>query len=152
MTLFSSLVFRAVGRDPKLGKKKGGVKVHTVIGANEGVPGDIRFTSAATHDSFMLKPANFDDGDVLAMDRAYIDYEKFEELTRRGVTYVTKMKKNLTYETVSESLLLDDGKFGKNPLRKSSFTRTARRTGPGSFRMLKPRHPEGDARSRKSSS
>ena len=102
--------------------------------------------------SFMLKPANFDDGDVLAMDRAYIDYEKFEELTRRGVTYVTKMKKNLTYETVSESLLLDDGKFGKNPLRKSSFTRTARRTGPGSFRMLKPRHPEGDARSRKSSS
>ena len=121
VTLFSSLVFRGVGRDPKLGKKKGGVKVHTVIGANEGVPGDIRFTSAATHDSFMLKPANFDDGDVLAMDRAYIDYEKFEELTRRGVTYVTKMKKNLTYETVSESLLLDDGKFRKRSVKEVVF-------------------------------
>ena len=35
--------------------------------------------------------------------------------------------------------------------RRSSFTRTARRTGRGSFHMLKPRHPEGDARSRKSS-
>ena len=49
---------------PSWERKKGGVKVHTVIGANEGVPGDIRFTSAATHDSFMLKPANLDNGDV----------------------------------------------------------------------------------------
>lgn len=47
VTLFSNLVFRGVDRDPKLGKKEGGVKVYTVIGANEGVPGDIRFTSAA---------------------------------------------------------------------------------------------------------
>ncbi|MDO4946480.1 MAG: hypothetical protein Q4E52_02770, partial [Fibrobacter sp.] len=33
-TLFSNLVFRGVGRDPKIGKKKGGIKVHTVIIAN----------------------------------------------------------------------------------------------------------------------
>lgn len=71
--------------------------MHTVIHANEGVPSDVRFTSAATNDSFMLKPSNFQEGEVLAMDRAYIDYEKLEELTNRGVTYVTKMKKNLTY-------------------------------------------------------
>jgi len=32
------------------------------------------------------------------MDRAYINYDKFEELTDRGVVYVTKMKKNLNYE------------------------------------------------------
>ena len=32
------------------------------------------------------------------MDRAYINYEKFEELTERNVVYVTKMKKNLSYE------------------------------------------------------
>ena len=61
------------------------------------VPSDVRFTSTATNDSFMLKPSNFQEGEVLAMDCAYIDYEKLEELTNRGVTYVTKMKKNLTY-------------------------------------------------------
>ncbi len=32
------------------------------------------------------------------MDRAYINYTKFEELTDLGVVYVTKMKKNLNYE------------------------------------------------------
>ena len=93
ITLFSNLLFKGVGRHPKTGRKKGGIKAHTVIHANEGVPSDVKFTSAATNDSFMLKPANFNDGDVLAMDRAYIDYAKLEELTRRGVIYVTKMKK-----------------------------------------------------------
>jgi len=94
ITLFSNLLFKGVGRHPKTGKKKGGIKVHTVIHANEGVPSDIKFTSAATNDSFMLKPTTLSKGDIMAMDRAYIDYEKFQQLTERGVTYVTKMKKN----------------------------------------------------------
>ena len=97
ITLFSNVLFKGVGRHPKTGKKKGGIKVHTVIHANEGVPSDIRFTSAATNDSFMLKPGSIGKGDIMAMDRAYIDYAKFEELTQRGVTYVTKMKKRLRY-------------------------------------------------------
>jgi len=97
ITLFSNLIFKGVGRHPKTGKKKGGIKVHTVINANEGVPSDIKFTSAATNDSFMLKPSTLDKGDIMAMDRAYIDYEKFEELTQRGVVYVTKLKKSLKY-------------------------------------------------------
>lgn len=69
-----------MGRHPKSGKKKGGIKVHTVIHANEGVPSDIKFTSAATNDSFMFKPTNLSKGDILAMDRAYINYEKFNSL------------------------------------------------------------------------
>lgn len=97
ITLFSNLLFKGVGRHPKTGKKKGGIKVHTVIHANEGVPSDIKFTSAATNDSFMLKPTTLSKGDIMAMDRAYIDYEKFEQLTERGVIYVTKMKKSLKF-------------------------------------------------------
>lgn len=121
VSLFSNLVFKGVGRDPKLGKKKGGIKVHTVINANEGVPSDIKFTSAATHDSFMLKPENLAPGETITMDRAYIDYEKLEELTARGVTYVTKMKKNLTYETIEECVLLDDGKYRHRSVRTVVF-------------------------------
>ena len=97
ISLFSNLIFKGVGRHPKNGKKKGGIKVHTVIHANEGVPSDIKFTSAATNDSFMLKPSTLNKGDIMAMDRAYIDYEKFERLTQKGVVYVTKMKKSLKF-------------------------------------------------------
>ena len=35
-SLFSDLLFKGVGRHPKTGKKKGGIKVHTSIYANEG--------------------------------------------------------------------------------------------------------------------
>ena len=106
ISLFSNLIFKGVGRHPKTGKKKGGIKVHTNIHANEFVPSDIKFTSAATNDNFMLKPANYNDGDIIAMDRAYIDYARFEELTNRGVTYVTKMKKNLVYDTLSDTMYM----------------------------------------------
>lgn len=107
ITLFSNLIFKGVGRHPKRGKKKGGIKVHANIHANEGVPSDIRFTSAATNDSFMLLPSNYACGDIIALDRAYINYSKFEELTRREVVYVTKMKKNLVYETESDTMYID---------------------------------------------
>ena len=102
VTLFSNVLFKGVGRHPKTGKKKGGIKVHAVIHANEGVPSDIKFTSAATNDSFMLKPTTLHKGDIMAMDRAYIDYEKFQQLTERGVVYVTKMKKSLKYTILSD--------------------------------------------------
>lgn len=102
ITLFSNILFKGVGRHPKTGKKKGGIKVHTVIHANEGVPSDIKFTSAATNDSFMLKPSSLSKGDIMAMDGAYIDYEKFEQLTQRGVIYVTKMKKSLKFTVQSD--------------------------------------------------
>ncbi len=104
ITLFSNLLFKGVGRHPKTGKKKGGIKVRTVIHANEGVPSDIRFTSAATNDSFMLKPATLSKGDIIAMDRAYIDYGKFQQLTERGVIYVTKMKKSLRYTVLDDTM------------------------------------------------
>ena len=107
ITLFSNLIFKGVGRHPKTGKKKGGIKVHANIHANEGVPSDIRFTSAATNDSFMLRPSNYTCGDIIALDRAYIDYAKFEELTGRDVVYVTKMKKNLVYETESDTMYMN---------------------------------------------
>ena len=106
ITLFSDLLFKGAGRHPKTGRKKSGIKVHANIHANDGVPSDVRFTSAATNDSFMLVPSNYAQGDILAIDRAYIDYAKFEELTKRGVTYVTKMKKSLVYTVESDRMYM----------------------------------------------
>ena len=112
ISLFSNAIFKGVGRHPKTGKKKGGIKVHSVIHANEGVPCDVQFTSAATNDSFMLAPSYYQHGEIVAMDRAYINYGKFEELTDKNVVYVTKMKKNLTYEVLVDCMDMNtDGKM-----------------------------------------
>ena len=112
ISLFSNAIFKGVGRHPKTGRKKGGIKVHSVIHANEGVPCDVQFTSAATNDSFMLTPNYYQHNEIVAMDRAYINYEKFEELTEKNVVYVTKMKKNLTCEILVDCMDMNaDGKM-----------------------------------------
>jgi len=123
ITLFSNLLFKGVGRHPQTGKKKGGIKVHTVIHANEWVPSDIKFTSAATNDSFMLQPATLHKGDIIAMDRAYIDYGKLEEMTQRGVLYVTKMKKNLKYNVLSDTMYQTPDGLMEVRIQQVSFTR-----------------------------
>jgi Transposase DDE domain. len=112
ISLFSNAIFKGVGRHPKTGRKKGGIKVHAVIHANEGVPCDVQFTSAATNDSFMLAPSYYQHDAIVAMDRAYINYEKFEELTDRNVVYVTKMKKSLNYEVLEDCMdMTPEGKM-----------------------------------------
>ncbi len=114
ITLFSNVIFKGVGRHPKTGKKKGGIKVHSVIHANEGVHCDVKFTSAATNDSFMLAPSHFKHDEIIALDRAYINYEKFEELTERNVVYVTKMKKNLKYEVLVDCMDMNEDGLMEN--------------------------------------
>ena len=79
---------------------------------NEGKPCDVQFTSVATNDSFMLAPNYYQHEEIITMDRAYINYRKFEELTDKGVVFVTKMKKNLTYETLVDCMEMNtDGKM-----------------------------------------
>ena len=123
ITLFSNLIFKGVGRHPKTGKTKGGIKVHTVIHDNEGVPSDIRFTSAATNDSFMLNPNKLSKGDIMAMDRAYIDYEKLETMTQRGVIYVTTMKKNLKYKLLTNAMFQTPEGLMEVRIQHVSFTK-----------------------------
>lgn len=96
ISLFDNIL-KGVGRHPKSGKKKGGMKVHTVMKYIVGVPMVVQLTSAAKHDHYLLKEVHLPKDSTLAMDRAYIDYAQFQRLTDEGVCYVTKMKKNLKY-------------------------------------------------------
>lgn len=100
--LFSNIL-KGVGRNPKHGKKKGGIKAHCVIKAEENIPHLIRLTQAATHDHTILKELSLPEGSFIAIDRAYIDYEHFESFTQKGVFYVTKMKKNLVYSAIEDN-------------------------------------------------
>lgn len=110
ITLFSSIL-KGAGRNPKHGKKKGGIKVHSVIKATENVPYLTRFTSAATHDHFLMKEVSLPSGSFITFDRAYINYSEFERLTNQNIFYVTKMKKNLTYKIETDKMTVHpDGK------------------------------------------
>lgn len=64
---------------------------------------------------------------VNGMDRAYIDYEKFEELTEKGVIYVTKMKKSLVYSVLSDTMYqTPDGLIGSQDTECNIFKENKR--------------------------
>ena len=101
ITLFKQIL-KGAGRNPKRGKKKGGLKVHTLIASDENVPQMIIMSSAATHDHIMLQHLDTPEYSFIAFDRAYVNYAQYELFSQRNITYVTKLKKNAAYDSLDE--------------------------------------------------
>lgn len=120
ITLFDNIL-KGVGRHPKSGKKKGGMKVHTVMKYHVGVPMVVQLTSAAKHDHYLLKEVHLPN--TLAMDRGYIDIAQFQRLTEEGVCYVTKMKKSLKYEVLESTTYINSKGLVSYIDQKVQFTR-----------------------------
>ena len=75
ITLFANIL-KGVGRHLKSGKKKGGLKVHTVMKYHVGVPMVVQLTSAAKRDHYLLKEVHLPKDSTLAMDRSYAEHTK----------------------------------------------------------------------------
>ena len=99
--LFSD-VLKGVGRNPLAGRKKGGIKMHTMINACEDVPCLIRFTSAATHDHTFLKELDLKKGSFVVFDKGYVDYTQYHNWTLEDIYFVTRQKANAVYESLEE--------------------------------------------------
>jgi hypothetical protein len=54
ISLFKDIL-KGVGRNPKEGKKKGGIKAYAIIKASENVPCLIRYREAVRHDNMFLR-------------------------------------------------------------------------------------------------
>lgn len=106
ISLFSDIL-KGVGRNPVNGKKKGGIKMHTMINALEDVPCLVRFSSAATHDHTFLKDLNLEKGSFVVFDKAYNDYLQYLEWTDDDIYFVTRQKENAVYKTIGEFDLAD---------------------------------------------
>jgi hypothetical protein len=107
ISLFSDIL-KGAGRNPLEGKKKGGIKMHTMINASEDVPSLVVFTSAATHDHVFLKELHLQKGSIVVFDKAYTDYLQFLQWTLDEVSFVTRMKDNAVYESLLENDIPND--------------------------------------------
>lgn len=106
ISLFQEIL-KAAGKNPVNGKRKGGIKVHTLIDASEDIPLKIKFTSAAAHDVPFLKEINLNRGAVVAFDKGYVDYKEYQRFSDEGMFYVTRLREKAIYE-VLESLEVAD--------------------------------------------
>jgi len=99
--LFSD-VLKGAGRNPLNGKKKGGIKMHTMIDSREDVPCLVRFSSAATHDHTFLKDLALKKGSFVVFDKGYVDYQQYHNWTLDDIYFVTRQKENAVYQSLEE--------------------------------------------------
>lgn len=92
ISLFTQ-AFRGAGRNPINGQKKGGVKAHTVIKADEDVPVFVNMTDAANSDHKILSKMNLAPGSYVSFDMGYVDYEEWERFSINDIYYVTREKR-----------------------------------------------------------
>jgi hypothetical protein len=101
ITLFKDIL-KGCGRNPLEGKKKGGIKAHTIIDMNNGQPCFVRYTEAARHDHVLLADVKLDSGSFIVFDRGYVDYDQYERFTQEDVFYVTRLKDNAVFKQGEE--------------------------------------------------
>jgi len=111
MSLFSDIL-KGVGRNPINGKKKGGIKMHTMINASDDVPTLIRFSSAATHDHTFLKDLGLKKGSIVVFDKGYNDYEQYLQWNFDEVYFVTRQKDNAVWTSIEEFEIPEGTDYG----------------------------------------
>jgi hypothetical protein len=81
-------------------RAKGAVKLHLLLDHDGYLPSFAVLTEGKTHDLQVARKLAFEPGAVVVFDRGYSDYEWFAELGRRGVFFVTRLKRGAAYEVV----------------------------------------------------
>lgn len=102
MSLFKDIL-SCVGRKPKTGKSKGGIKMHTVINVDEMVPKMVWFSSAATNDHVLLDKLTCNSNTIYVFDKGYNDYKAFEKFCKHDTGFVTRIKDNAVYDFIDEN-------------------------------------------------
>jgi hypothetical protein len=95
--LFSDIL-QGVGRKPLDGsRRKGGIKVHTMMDAFSGVAEFVRMTEARVHDKKFLYRLKVEPNSWLVFDKAYTSYQQFAKWTAEKVWFVTRMKEDAVF-------------------------------------------------------
>lgn len=101
ISLFKEILKNA-GRPSVSGKKKGGLKVHTLLKADEDVPCLVTMTAAAKHDVPFIQGLKLPKGSFVVFDKAYVDYKQYALWNQQGIYYVTRMRNKAIYEHISD--------------------------------------------------
>lgn len=81
-------------------RTKGGMKVHVLLDHSDYMPSYAVITEAKRADVRIAQTLELKPGSIVAMDRAYNDFELFGRWTRSGVFFVTRLKEGTAYELV----------------------------------------------------
>jgi len=100
----------------KFRRTKGAVKLHLLLDHDGYLPSFAVITDGKQSDIKVARKMHFDPGTVLVMDRGYIDYEWFIQLTRQAVHFVTRLKDNASFDVVENRPVPQKGNILKDQI------------------------------------
>src|SRR5258706_60811 len=104
MSLDGSIIDLSVGMFDwaKFRRTKGAIKLHLLLDHDGYLPCFAVVTEGKRSEIKVARTLRFAAGTILAIDRGYVDYEWFRELTQEEVYFVTRMKEKAVYEVKEE--------------------------------------------------
>jgi hypothetical protein len=79
-------------------RRKGAVKLHTLIDLRGNIPCFIRVSHGKTHDVNILDELPIEPGAFYIMDKAYVDFTRLYRLHQQSAFFLTRAKSNLNYK------------------------------------------------------
>jgi len=81
----------------KFRKRKGAIKLHTLIDVQSQIPVCITITTGKVHDVNILDEMFFDPAAIYVMDRGYVDFRRFFKISQSSAFFVTRAKSNIQF-------------------------------------------------------
>jgi len=106
-------------------RTKGAVKLHLLLDHDGYLPCYAVITEGRRHEITVARTLRFAPGTILVMDRGYMDFAWFGELTRQGVFFVTRLKDNAVYAVLGTRAVPQRGPVLRDELITLTGVRTA---------------------------
>lgn len=100
--LFSAIL-QSPGTYCSNGRKKGGVKAHVLLNAQQDTPCFVRIVEGKAADSPFLKQIHLPAGSIVVMDKGYRNFEQFARFTNSKVSWVTRLHERSFYKQIGEN-------------------------------------------------
>jgi len=81
-------------------KTKGAIKLHVGMNHKGNLPEFVTITDGKRHEVNEGKRLDFPKGSIVAIDRGYTDYEWYNQLSDKGIYFVTRLKSNATVKVI----------------------------------------------------
>ena len=120
---------------------KGAVKLHVGLNHSGYLPEFVTVTEGKTHDVIVGRTLEFPKGSIVAVDKGYNDYTWYNELTDKGIFFVTRLKSNAKYRTVSRRPVLKSKGLNSDQTIEFTGTQTAKKC-PAQLRRIGYRDAE----------
>jgi hypothetical protein len=81
-------------------KRKGAVKLHTLLDLRGSIPTVIVITHGKVHDVNILDQISIEPGAFYVMDRGYLDFARLHRIHQSGAFFVTRAKRNFRFKRI----------------------------------------------------